>query len=124
MNAAGRESRSALRVLLASALLLCPAWSLSGCGPGAEGGNAASGTPAERGRRVYQVNCTACHNPDPAIDGSVGPDIKGSSRELVEARLLRAEYPPGYTPKRSSKLMPAQPYLAKDIDDLAAFLAE
>ena len=82
----------------------------------------AAGTPAERGLRVYRVNCTACHNVDPAVDGSVGPAIKGSSRELIEARVLRAEYPPGYTPKRDSKLMPAQPHLAKDIDALAAFL--
>ena len=33
MNAGGRESRSAPRALLASALLICAAWSFSGCGP-------------------------------------------------------------------------------------------
>ncbi|MDP3940080.1 MAG: cytochrome c [Deltaproteobacteria bacterium] len=122
MNAPGGESRSALRVLLASALLFGSAWSLSGCGTGIDGGNEASGTPADRGRRVYKVNCTVCHNADPSLPGAVGPAIKGSSPELVEARVLRAEYPPGYTPQRDSKLMPAQPHLAKDIDALAAFL--
>ncbi|MBI4513505.1 MAG: hypothetical protein HY702_05285 [Gemmatimonadetes bacterium] len=48
--------------------------------------------------------------------------MKGSSRALLEARILRAEYPPGYTPTRTTRLMPARPDLAPYIDDLAAFL--
>jgi mono/diheme cytochrome c family protein len=78
--------------------------------------------PVETGRRVYAANCTACHNPDPTRDGMVGPALAGSPPELVRARVLRAEYPPGYKPKRDSHLMPAQPFLASDIDDLAAYL--
>jgi len=76
----------------------------------------------ERGKRVYAANCTACHNPDPARDGTVGPAIAGSSLELVRARVLKAQYPPGYTPKRDSQLMPAQPFLAPEVPDLAAYL--
>ncbi len=79
-------------------------------------------SPVERGRRAYVANCTACHNPDPAKDGTLGPAVAGSSLALIEARVLRAEYPPGYTPKRPSALMPAQPYLKKDVPDLAAYL--
>jgi len=78
---------------------------------------------AEQGRRVYQSNCIACHNPDPARDGTLGPPLACASAELVEARVLRAAYPPGYTPKRDSKLMPAQPFLKGDVPSLAAFLA-
>ena len=78
--------------------------------------------PAARGRLVYAANCTACHHPDPSIDGPVGPAVVGSSLELVEARVLRGEYPPGYTPKRDGALMPPQPYLAPDIPALAAYL--
>lgn len=78
---------------------------------------------AEQGRRVYQANCIACHNPDPARDGPLGPAVACSSRELLEARVLRAEYPPGYAPKRDSKLMPAQPFLRGDLPGLAAYLA-
>ena len=59
---------------------------------------AAAGDP-NRGRAIYLSNCAACHNPDPSKDGSVGPAIKGASRELIEARLMRASYPPGYKPK-------------------------
>ncbi len=79
---------------------------------------------AKRGRQVYMANCIACHSQDPAIDGALGPAVAGSSRELVEARVLRAEYPEGYTPKRPSKVMIALPHLGGDIDALTAFLAE
>ena len=76
-----------------------------------------------RGRAVYLSICTACHNADPKLDGAVGPANAGASRELVEAKVLRAEYPPGYTPKRPSNVMPPLPQLAGSIDDLTAFLA-
>lgn len=76
----------------------------------------------ELGRRAYMANCIACHNPDPSKEGTLGPALAGSSLALVEARVMRAEYPPGYTPKRSSSLMPAQPFLKKDVPDLAAYL--
>jgi mono/diheme cytochrome c family protein len=79
-------------------------------------------SPIERGRRAYVANCIACHNADPTKDGTLGPAIAGSPLALVEARVMRAEYPPGYTPKRSSSLMPAQPYLKNDVPDLAAYL--
>lgn len=79
---------------------------------------------ARRGKAVYDGVCIACHNPNPALDGSLGPANAGASRELLEARVLRGEYPPGYTPKRDSKAMPPMPHLADKIDDLTAYLAE
>jgi mono/diheme cytochrome c family protein len=90
---------------------------LAGCAGGEE-------TPAERGRRVYAANCTACHHQNPELDGTLGPAVAGSSRALLEARVLGAEYPPGYTPKRETGLMVPLPYLAPQIDDLAAYLAD
>ncbi len=80
-------------------------------------------TAAERGKQVYLSNCILCHNPDPRQPGSQGPAIAGSSRELVEARVVHAAYPPGYTPKRTTKAMIALPHLASKVDDLTAFLA-
>ena len=88
---------------------------LSGCGQ--NGDDAAS-----RGKQAYLTECIACHNFDPARDGTLGPAVKGSSQELLEARVLRGTYPPGYTPKLSTALMPAQPKFAPKIPDLAAFL--
>jgi mono/diheme cytochrome c family protein len=80
-------------------------------------------SPVERGRQIYLANCITCHNPDPTKRGGSGPEIAGAPRELIEARVLRAGYPPGYTPKRTTKSMIALPHLAPVIDDLAAFLA-
>jgi mono/diheme cytochrome c family protein len=77
---------------------------------------------AERGRLVYTAQCTACHAFDPSQPGAVGPEINGSTRELLEAKVLRGSYPPGYRPKRSTAVMPPQPQLAGDIDALAAYL--
>lgn len=77
---------------------------------------------ANRGRQVYLAQCISCHNPDPSKVGPLGPPVKGSSRELLEARIVRATYPPGYKPKRESAVMQPTPHLASAVPDLAAFL--
>ena len=77
---------------------------------------------AERGRQVYLSSCIACHNADPSSPGPVGPEIKGSSKELLEAKLLQGKYPPDYKPKRPTSVMPPQPQVEKDIPALAAYL--
>ena len=76
----------------------------------------------EKGRQAYLGNCIACHNPDPTVDGALGPAVDGSSLELLEARVLRAEYPEGYTPKRTTGSMLAMPFLEAQIPALAAYL--
>jgi mono/diheme cytochrome c family protein len=91
-------------------------------------GAAACGEPApgnalaQRGRQVYLAQCIACHAPDPAQAGPLGPPVKGSSRVLLDAKILRGTYPPGYRPKRPTAVMPAQPAVAPEIDALAEFL--
>jgi mono/diheme cytochrome c family protein len=79
-------------------------------------------TASARGERIYRNVCSTCHNVDPKHEGVAGPAIAGSSRELLEARVLRAEYPSGYTPKRNSKIMPPLPHLEPHIGDLSAYL--
>lgn len=75
-----------------------------------------------RGKQVWLAHCVVCHNVDPGRDGAIGPAVKGASKDLLEARVLRAGYPPGYTPRRQTKVMPARPDLAASIPDLAAYL--
>ncbi len=76
----------------------------------------------EKGQKVYSQNCVACHNPNPKLDGAIGPSLYGSSLELISARVLKASYPAGYKPKRTSSLMPALAGLEKEIPALHAFL--
>ena len=75
-----------------------------------------------QGKLVYTNHCISCHNRNPKMQGSIGPDVFGSTKELLAAHILKAEYPAGYTPKRQSKAMPALPHLAGDIDALAVYL--
>ncbi len=84
----------------------------------------AEDTAVARGRRAYMGTCITCHNADPALDGPVGPAVKGASKALLEARLLHAAYPSGYRPKRETHTMPVLPQVAGSIDDLAAFLSQ
>ena len=77
---------------------------------------------AERGRQIYQSQCIACHNPDPAKTGPIGPDVRGSSEELLRAKVLRGSYPAGYTPKRPTKIMQPMPQFANDSPALAEYL--
>jgi mono/diheme cytochrome c family protein len=82
----------------------------------------AQSTAWKRGRAVYVANCTACHNNDPSKDGPIGPANKGSSKELLEARVLSTSYPPGYKPKRPTRIMPQFPFLKEEIPYLAEYL--
>jgi mono/diheme cytochrome c family protein len=76
----------------------------------------------KRGKLVYMTNCTACHGADPKKAGSIGPDVFGSSLELLRARIVLGKYPEGYTPKRATKAMAPMPFLEKDLEALAAYL--
>jgi hypothetical protein len=59
---------------------------------------------------------------DPRQDGAIGPAVAGSPLPLIEARVMRAEYPPGYTPKRTTKVMVPMPHLQPKLPEIAAYL--
>ena len=75
-----------------------------------------------KGKIVYYSHCVSCHNNDPQKQGSIGPQIYGSSKELLHKKMNFGEYPKSYTPKRSTKIMPLMPHLDKEITNLHAFL--
>lgn len=81
----------------------------------------AAGNVAE-GQRLYAKICAFCHGATPEQVGKVGPAVRGASREMLEARVLRGEYPPMAFPQRDTKLMPTFPSLKDKIDDLTAYL--
>lgn len=119
------EVRRALAEMTAAAAQAKPAQAAdatSGSPGGSAKGGGAAGDRA-RGEEVYKKNCAPCHGPDPAVDGPVGPRIGGASAALVEARVLRAGYPPGYQPLRDTRLMPPMPQLEGELAHLSAFLA-
>lgn len=96
---------------------------LSACN--SENGASSSSPPnplVARGKTVYVTVCIACHNADPHKAGSIGPAVFGASKELLEARVLNASYPPGYKPQRETHTMPAFPQFKDDIPALYAYL--
>ena len=106
-----------------AALFLCSALAMSACSKDSgDSSSAGKGPDWQRGRSVYLANCVACHNNDPSKDGPIGPALKGSSEELIKWRVLRTQYPPGYQPKRNTKVMPTFPFLKGEIPYLAAYL--
>jgi len=80
---------------------------------------------AREGEKVYQNVCIACHHGNPNLDGALAPANAGAPEDLLAAKILRGEYPPGYPPKRpGSNAMPRFEYLKDEIPALAAYLAE
>ncbi len=90
-----------------------------GCG---EGDGDERGALIKRGGAVYDANCSACHAREPHEPGPVGPAIAGSAFELLEAKVLRNEYPPGYTPKRDTLVMIPLAHLETELPAIHAFL--
>jgi len=108
----GRDNKRLGLALIASVVVACA------------GESDESADPAvARGEKIYRNICLVCHSADPNQAGALGPAIAGASRELLEARLLRGEYPAGYTPQRSTHQMPRFEFLEPNIDDIAAYLA-
>ena len=120
MNAfAGHKTALLRAVLCMSVLAILLALGLTACGQKEEKG---ARTDAQKGRTLYSLHCTACHNPDPSKDGSLGPALAGSSLDLLLARVIRGEYPPGYSPKRSTHIMQKLPMSEEEVKSLHAFL--
>ena len=77
---------------------------------------------ASRGRATYRAVCTACHNSDPKKAGTLGPEVWGSSLELLRFRIMQGGYPPGYKPKRPTHSMQPMPQVMMEIPALQAYL--
>ncbi len=114
--------RFLLVLSLGLGLLSCTNNSGGGASAEPKSAEAIQAALVKRGRSVYQTQCIACHNSNPHKPGSLGPDVYGSSKELLEARILNGTYPPGYTPKRETHVMAPLPHLKNEIDAIHAYL--
>ena len=74
------------------------------------------------GKAIYFSSCIACHNADPSQTGPVGPEVSGSSMDLLRSKVLEGTSPPGYSPKRPTQLMVPLPHLKEQIPAIHAFL--
>lgn len=78
---------------------------------------------ANEGKRIYLSVCSKCHNINPTKPGVIGPDIVGSSLELITLKTQKREYPKGYKPKRKTKVMPIIKLNDKQLKSLHEYIS-
>jgi mono/diheme cytochrome c family protein len=117
-----RQARSVIPrlLLLLIAALACGDGTASQTGAAEEG---SVGDQVARGEHYYQNVCIACHSGDPNVDGTLGPALAGTPLEVVEAKVMRGEYPEGYAPKRDTATMPRFEFLGPELANITAYLA-
>lgn len=80
----------------------------------------------EKGRKIYVANCLRCHNKDPNIKGSIGPEVTDAPLEVMTSKVMTGKYPDplptGFVPKRKSRAMQAIPKLKDDIPAIWAYV--
>jgi len=70
----------------------------------------------EEGRRIYIGTCVRCHSLDPRKQGSIGPDLFSTPRDVFRTKVPKGVYPLGYRAKRNTKIMPKFSDLERKVD--------
>lgn len=80
----------------------------------------------EKGKRLYLSNCIQCHNKDPNMKGSLGPEMIDAPLSIMTAKVMTGVYPAvlpaGFVPKRKTKAMRKITKLEKDIPAIFAWV--
>lgn len=80
----------------------------------------------EKGKKLYISNCIRCHNKDPNIKGSIGPEVVDAPYEVMYSKIMTGKYPQplpkGFIPKRKSSAMAKLPKLKDDIPSIWAYV--
>jgi mono/diheme cytochrome c family protein len=71
-------------------------------------------TEANTGKQLYTKNCIRCHNANPTKPGSIGPELFTTPYNVFHGKITQGVYPPEYTPKRKTKIMPKFKLLTKE----------
>lgn len=80
----------------------------------------------EKGKRIWLTTCVQCHNRDPNVKGSIGPETVDAPIEVLSAKVITGKYPDplpaGFVPKRKTKAMRPLPQFKNDIKSIHAFI--
>lgn len=80
----------------------------------------------DKGKRLYLSNCIQCHNRDPNLKGSIGPEMVDAPLSVMTSKIMTGAYPAvlpvGFVPKRKSRAMRKIPKLEKDIPTIFAYV--
>ncbi len=78
------------------------------------------------GKKLYFSNCISCHNKDPNIKGGIGPEMVDAPLEVMTSKVMTGLYPeklpPGFVPKRKTKMMKKIVKLQNDIPAIHAYV--
>lgn len=71
---------------------------------------------------IYSSMCNSCHNSDPHKDGSLGPALYGTRKDVLSVKVKFGTYPVGYKPKRLTQMMPRFQLSEEQINELFQYL--
>jgi hypothetical protein len=79
-----------------------------------------------KGKRIWMSACIQCHNRDPNIKGSIGPETVDAPLEVMMSKVMTGKYPKplpkGFVPKRKTSAMRALPQHGKDVHSIWAYI--
>lgn len=79
-----------------------------------------------KGKLLYLSNCIQCHNKDPNVKGSIGPEMVDAPLEVMTSKVMTGKYPaqlpPGFLPKRKTSAMRPITKLKNDIPSIHAWV--
>lgn len=80
----------------------------------------------DKGKRIWLTTCVQCHNRDPNLKGSIGPETVDAPLEVLRAKVMTGKYPDplpaGFVPKRKTKAMRPLPQFKNDILSIHAYV--
>ncbi len=79
-----------------------------------------------KGKRIWLSTCIQCHNRDPNMKGSLGPEVVDAPLSVMTAKVMTGKYPEplpaGFVPKRKTKAMRPLPKFKDDIPSIYAYV--